>query len=125
MSETYIVIDTQDKERSIGSYSSKNHAEEDRMHLMKAHFERTMGEMEKLAKSPIKRAKKTIKVNLDHPDADSDKVRFAEMQGKSFVTIRVDNKAHFEYNKLKLSISPDNPRYIIKTVEHRDSRRYS
>ena len=124
MSNTFELIDKHN-ERCIDSYSRREDAENDRMNLMLNHFQRTMGEMEKLAKSPIKRAKKTIKVDLDHPDADQDKVRFAQLQGKSFVTIRVDNKAHFEYNKLKLSISPDNPRYIIKTVKHRDTRRFS
>ena len=125
MSETYIVIDTQDNERSIGSYSRKNHAEEDRMHLMKTHFERTMGEMEKLAKSPIKRAMKTVKVDLDHPDVDEVDRDFAIMRNQTFVKVKMVNELHFTYKKLKASISPDNPRYIIKTVEHRDSRRFS
>ena len=69
MSNTFELIDKHN-ERCIDSYSRREDAENDRMNLMLNHFQRTMGEMEKLAKSPIKRAKKTIKVDLDHPDAD-------------------------------------------------------
>ena len=90
---------------------------------MNTHFENVMGQLAKLAKSPIHRPEKTITVDIEDGD-DSPEAIHSRIMGKSQKKVKVRNELHFEYQKLKLSIRPDNPRYIIKTVKHRDTKLY-